>query len=77
MLLSGYGWGGDVGDVLTAAGEGARQHAVGLRQAAVAGSEPAIERVALGVAADFDRAVADLADDVRHLDGPGVATALS
>jgi len=67
LLLDACGWTADVRDVLVDVREEARQHAVWLRQAAVGGFEPAIERVALGVAGEFDRAVVELADLLREL----------
>lgn len=73
LLLDSYGWDGDERPVVAAARETARQHAVWLRQSAARRYEPAILQVADGVAADFDRAVAALDEDLsrRELLGAG------
>lgn len=60
MLLDAYGWTGTEAEVLAAVRARAAEHAQGLRAAAAAGYQPAVELVAEGVAEAFDRAVAEL-----------------
>jgi pimeloyl-ACP methyl ester carboxylesterase len=62
ILLATYGWAGTEQEVLDAVRQRAREHADGLRQAALAGWGPAAELVAEGVADEFDRAAAGLGE---------------
>ena len=68
LLLDAYGWTGPEAEVLAAVRRRASDHAEGLRAAAAAGYEPAVELVAEGVDGAFDRAVAELDAERARLD---------